>query len=131
MSEVYEKQSKTDELVKHLSAYLKKWGAKGGVDKQILAHFKLGEISWKRSCPQEGVNGACLKIDRVSATGRQKVFAEINAKIKDKKKKLKEKLRTQCGPPTSSKITVYDRNSKYAKDAQDNFKEVSQTVESR
>jgi len=28
MSEVYEKQSKTDELVKHLSAYLKKWGAK-------------------------------------------------------------------------------------------------------
>jgi hypothetical protein len=29
MSEVYEKQSKTDELAKHLDAYLKKWGAKG------------------------------------------------------------------------------------------------------
>jgi tetratricopeptide (TPR) repeat protein len=124
MSEVYEKQSKTDDLVKHLTAYLKKWGAKGGVDKQILAHFKLGEIAWKRSCPQEGVNGACIKVERVTATGRQKVFAEINAKIKDKKKKLKEKLRTQCGPPTSSKITVYDRNSKYAKEGQDHFKEV-------
>ncbi len=124
MSEVYEKQNKTDDLVKHLTAYLKKWGAKGGVDKQILAHFKLGEISWKRSCPQEGVNGACIKVERVTATGRQKVFAEINSKIKDKKKKLKEKLRTQCGPPTSSKITVYDRNSKYAKDGQDHFKEV-------
>jgi tetratricopeptide (TPR) repeat protein len=29
MSEVYEKQSKTDELAKHLDAYLKKWGPKG------------------------------------------------------------------------------------------------------
>ncbi len=124
MSEVYEKQNKTDELVKHLTEYLKKWGAKGGVDKQILAHFKLGEIMWKRSCPQEGVNGACLKIERVTATGRQKVFADINSKIKDKKKKLKEKLRTQCGPPTSSKIAVFDRNPKYAKEAQNHFKDV-------
>ena len=44
--------------------------------------------------------------------------------IKDKKKKLKEKLRTQCGPPTSSKITVYDRYSKYATEGQKHFTEV-------
>jgi tetratricopeptide (TPR) repeat protein len=124
MSEVYEKQSKNDDLARHLDAYLKKWGAKGGIDKQILAHFKLGQLAWNKSCPQEGVNGACLKVDRVTMNGKTKAIYEINSKIKDKKKKLKEKLRTQCGPPTSSKITVYDRNSKAAGEAQKHFDEV-------
>ena len=124
MSEVYEKQNKNDELARHLDAYLKKWGAKGGIDKQILAHFKLGQLAWNKSCPQEGVNGACLKVDRVTMNGKTKAIYEINSKIKDKKKKLKEKLRTQCGPPTSSKITVYERNSKTAADGQKHFDEV-------
>jgi tetratricopeptide (TPR) repeat protein len=124
MSEVYEKQQKKDELAKHLDAYLKKWGTKGGIDKQILAHFKLGEIAWNRSCPQEGVNGACLKVDRVTMNGKTKAMYQINSQIKDKKKKLKEKLRTQCGPPTSSKITVFERNSKVASDGQKHFDEV-------
>ncbi len=124
MSEVYEKEKKTDELVKNLEAYLKKWGAKGGIDKEILAHFKLGEIAWTKSCPQEGVNGACIKVERVTMNGKQKALYEINSKIKDRKKKLREKLRTQCGPPTSSKITVYDRSSKLAAEAQKHFNEV-------
>ena len=124
MSEVYEKQKKTDELVKHLEAYLKRWGAKGGIDKQILAHFKLGEIFWKKSCPQEGVNGACIKVDRVTMNGKWTAIYRINSKIKDKRRKIKEKLRTQCGPPTSSKITVYDRSSKFASQGQKHFSEV-------
>ncbi len=124
MSEVYEKENKTDELAKNLEAYLKKWGAKGGIDKEILAHFKLGEIAWAKSCPQAGVNGACIKIDRLTMNGKQKALYEINRKIKDRKKKLREKLRTQCGPPTSSKITVYDRSPKLAAEAQKDFNEV-------
>jgi tetratricopeptide (TPR) repeat protein len=124
MSEVYEKQNKTDDLTRHLAAYLKKWGGKGGIDKQILAHFKLGEIAWKKSCPQEGVNGACIKVERVTMNGKAKALYQINKGIKDKKKKLKEKLRTQCGPPTSSKITVYDRNPKLAAEAQKHFDDV-------
>ncbi|MBN2573457.1 MAG: tetratricopeptide repeat protein [Deltaproteobacteria bacterium] len=124
MSEVYEKQKKTDELARHLEAYLKRWGARGGIDKQILAHFKLGEIAWTRSCPQEGVNGACIKVQRVTMDGKRKAFYVINSKIKDRRKKLKEKLRTQCGPPTSSKITVFDRSKKLAAQAQKHFSEV-------
>jgi tetratricopeptide (TPR) repeat protein len=124
MSEVYEKQKKTDELTRHLEAYLKRWGSRGGIDKQILAHFKLGELAWTRSCPQEGVNGACIKVDRVTMNGKWTAIYKINSKIKDKKKRLKEKLRTQCGPPTSSKITVFDRNSKLAAQAQKHFSEV-------
>jgi hypothetical protein len=38
MGEVYEKDKKMDELARHLDNYLKKWGAQGGPDRQVLAH---------------------------------------------------------------------------------------------
>ena len=121
MAEVYEKQGKTDDLVKHLNNYISKWGNKGTPDKVILAHFKLGEIAWKKSCNKtEGVNGACIDVKRVTATGRQKALYEINKKIKDKRKKIRE-VKTQCGPPTHAKITVFDRVKPMAKQAQDHF----------
>lgn len=120
LSEVYEKQNETDQLARHLEDFLKRWGSHAGADKTILAHFKLGEIYWKKSCPKEGVGGACIEIQRVTATGRQKALYEINKKIKDKRKKIRE-LRTQCGPPTKSKITVYDRKKDLAKKAQGHF----------
>ncbi len=123
MAQVYDKQGKADELLKHYQEYLKRWGAQGGVDKQMVAHFLLGLAMWKRSCPSEGVNGACIEVKRVTATGRQKALYEYNKKIKDKKKKLKD-LRTQCGPPTKSKITVLDRKKNLVVEAQKHFKEV-------
>jgi tetratricopeptide (TPR) repeat protein len=123
MGEVYERENKVDQYAKHLENYLKQWGSKGTIDKQILARFRLGEYHWKKSCPADDVNGACIKIERVAATGRQKAFYEINRKIKDKKKKIKDKNqgRTQCGPPTKSKITIIDRSPKMVKAAQDHF----------
>jgi tetratricopeptide (TPR) repeat protein len=123
--EIYEKQNKTDELVRHLNNYISRWGNKGTPDKTMIAHFRLGEIAWKKSCPKsEGVNGACIEIKRVTATGRQKAFYDINKKIKDKRKKIKGDVRTQCGPPTHAKITVFDRNRSVVKQAQDHFDKV-------
>ena len=123
MGEVYEKDKKTDELAKHLDNYLKKWGAQGGPDRQVLAHFRLGEMAWKASCPKASEDGACLEVKRVAATGRQKVLYDLNKKRK-KGKKIKEPKRTQCGPPTSSKITVFDRNKGQAAKAQEHFQTV-------
>jgi hypothetical protein len=123
MADVYEKDKKYDELAKHLENYLKKWGAQGGPDRQVLAHFRLGEMAWKNSCPKASEDGACLQIQRVSATGRQKVIADLNKKLK-KGKKIREKSRTQCGPPTKSKIVLFDRNKNQAKNAQDHFTSV-------
>jgi tetratricopeptide (TPR) repeat protein len=119
-ADVYEKEKNYDALAKHLDEYLKKWGAKGGPDRQILAHFRLGELAWKASCPKASEDGACLDIKRVAATGRQKVFADLNTKLK-KGKKVHEKQRTQCGPPTKSKITLFDRNKSQAAKAQEHF----------
>ena len=123
MGEVYEKDKKLDDLARHLDAYLKKWGAQGGPDRQVLAHFRLGEMAWKASCPKASEDGACLEVKRVAATGRQKVFYDLNKKRK-KGQKIKEPKRTQCGPPTSSKIIVFDRNKGPAAKGQEHFQTV-------
>jgi tetratricopeptide (TPR) repeat protein len=120
MGDVYEKEKKYDELAKHLDNYLKKWGAQGGPDRQVLAHFRLGELAWKASCPKAAEDGACLEIKRIAATGKQKVIYDLNKKRK-KGAKIHEAKRTQCGPPTSSKIVMFDRNKQQAAKGQEHF----------
>src|SRR4029078_3490029 len=117
------KEKKYDELSKHLETYLKKWGPQGGPDRQVLAHFRLGELPCTASCPKASEDGACLEVKRVAATGRQKVLYDLNKKRK-KGQKIKEPKRTQCGPPTSSKINVFDRNKGPAAKAQEHFQTV-------
>ena len=123
MGDVYEKEKNYDKLAQHLEAYLKKWGPQGGPDRQVQAHFRLGEMSWKASCPKASEDGACLEVKRVAATGRQKVLYDINKKLK-KGKKIGEAKRTQCGPPTSSKIIVFDRLKPPAAKAAEHFQAV-------
>ncbi len=41
---IYEQQKDWARLQKHNADYLKFWGARGGVDRQIVAHVKMGEI---------------------------------------------------------------------------------------
>lgn len=122
MGEVYERDKKYDELAQHLESYLKKWGTHGGPDRQIQAHFRLGEMAWKASCTHPSEDGACLEVKRVAATGRQKVLADLNKKL-GKKKRIKE-VKTQCGPPTKSKIVLYERNKQGAAKAQEHFQTV-------
>ena len=110
MGDVYEKDKKLRRARASTSRTTSRSGApQGGPDRQVLAHFRLGEMAWKASCPKASEDGACLEIKRVAATGRQKVLYDLNKKLK-KGKKIKEAKRTQCGPPTNSKIVVFDRN---------------------
>src|SRR5262249_38498509 len=95
------------------------WGTKGGVDREIIANVKLGEMKWKESCPVEGVNGACVEIIRTRASSATKV-AEADKKGK-KGKKVKKKgfvMPAQCGPPTKTKTIKHDRVPAKAKEAQ-------------
>src|SRR4029078_699061 len=107
------KEKKYDELSKHLETYLKKWGPQGGPDRQVLAHFRLGELPCTASCPKAAEDGACLEIKRIAATGRQKVLYDLNKKRK-KGQKIKEPKRTQCGTPTRSQLTVFARHTSQA-----------------
>jgi TolA-binding protein len=121
IGELYEKQNQTHLEMAHLEAYLRTWAAKGTVDKQILAHFKLGEHHWKRSCPRPGEQGACLSIERLSTAARQRAFDEINRNRRTGKRKVKEKASNQCGPLSRSKITVLVRSPRDARAAQQHF----------
>ena len=121
--QIFEQQKDWARLQKHLADYLKTWGAKGGVDRQVMAHVKLGEILWKQSCPVPGVNGACIELTRVRAAGAARVAAQA-AKGKGKKHKKKgANLSPQCGPETKSKIVVHDRKPQLVKEAMVHFAE--------
>src|SRR5204862_4153699 len=57
--EVFETQNRSDDLRAHLRVYLDKWGKRGGLDREVQAHFRLGELSWHASCPRASADGAC------------------------------------------------------------------------
>lgn len=121
--QIFEQQKDKDKVRKHFTSYLKDWGTKGGVDRQVVAHVKLGEIAWKDSCPVAGVNGACVEVTRVRAAGAARVAAEKAKKAKKGKKSKGANLPPQCGPETKSKITVHDRKPGQVKEAMTHFAE--------
>ncbi len=126
-AQIYEAQHDNARLMKHFQDYLKQWASKGGVDRNVIAHVKLGELLWNQSCPlpDGGVNGACIEIKRERAGGAARV-AEKQAKAQKGKKKGKRKganLPAQCGPETKSKIIVHDRKPGPLKEAMTHFAE--------
>jgi tetratricopeptide (TPR) repeat protein len=104
ISAIYEKNKKYDDEVKLLSDYIRRFGTKGGVDRLIIAHVKIGEIVWRQSCPVRGVNGACVDMIK----GRKDI-------------RKKKGPRTQCGSPDKVKVIAYDRKGAFVKDAQTHF----------
>jgi tetratricopeptide (TPR) repeat protein len=125
--QIYEQKHDNDGLVRHLTQYLKEWGTKGGVDRQIIAHAKLAEIAWKASCPAPGggVNGACIELIRERAGGKARVEAKAASKKGGKKSKKKgSDLPKQCGPATKSRVIVHERTPARSKEALTHFAEV-------
>jgi tetratricopeptide (TPR) repeat protein len=59
--QIYEQARDWPKLQQHLEKYLREWGERGGADRQVIAHVKLGEIWWRASCPVEGATGACVE----------------------------------------------------------------------
>lgn len=110
MSGIFEKNRKYDDLVRHLDEYLKRFGAKGGVDRQIIAHVKMGEVAWRQSCPERGPNGSCIKVTR----------AKVDKAAARRKKRGNEK-RTQCGPESKIKAQLIDRKPALLKEARGHF----------
>ncbi len=109
MAGIYEKNRKYDDLVDHLNEYLKRFGTKGGVDRQIIAHVKIGEVLWRQSCPVRGPGGACVDVKRQRANKAAK------------KGKKRGSGRTQCGPDSKIKLTVIDRKAGLVKEARQHF----------
>ncbi len=109
LTSIYEKQGDNDKVVKHLRKYLKEHRKSGGVDRELVAHVKIGMILWEQSCKVKGVMGACVKVTRARSHRRYG------------KKRKKAELPTQCGPESKIKLTVVDRDRRLAKQARDEF----------
>ena len=123
MGQIFEQRNDTAKLKQHFTEYLKSWATKGGIDRQIIAEVKLGDLAWRESCPVPGINGACIDIKRERASSATLIAAKAAAASKNKKLKNKGPLKLgQCGPETKSKITVHDRKPALVKEAMLHFK---------
>jgi len=108
LTSVYEKQGDGDAVIKHLREYIRTYGGKGGDDRLVIAHAKIGQILWAQSCPVKQVDGSCVKIVRERA---------INLKKKKKGKKTGSDQPLQCGPDSKIKLTVVKRDERKLKEA--------------
>jgi TolA-binding protein len=110
MTGIYEKGKDEDAVVKHLRRYLRDFGKKGGIDWQIAANVKIGEILWKQSCPDKGIDGACITMKRSRASRLSR------------KKRRRSDLPTQCGPESKISLNVLERKRKTVNEAQEHFR---------
>ncbi len=110
MGDIYEKRKDFDQLVKHYKEYLKRFAKKGGLDKEMAAHVKIGEVLWRNACPVKGVNGACIEIKREKA-------------IKMTRKEIKKRgtSQKQCGETSKNKVVLHDRKANLVREAQGHF----------
>lgn len=64
LTSIYEKRRDTDSVVKHLRDYIRLYGAKGGTNRLVIAHAKIGEVLWQQSCPVKSTDGTCARVKR-------------------------------------------------------------------
>lgn len=114
LGQIFENRNEWDDLVRHYQRYLRKYGRKGGIDRKVRAHVKIGEVLWRQSCPGKGVNGACIRMKRVRSKRKLK-------KRRRRKRSKTIEIRSQCGPATKMKVTVLNRDRGKARKAQRSF----------
>ena len=101
LANILEDRLDDEAMVTRLQEYIDTWGDRGGVDRLITAHVKIGEIRWRQSCPVKSVDGACVVLTREEA---------------------REAGGGLCGHRARSKITVRDREAHRAREAQRHFR---------
>ncbi|MBC8066736.1 MAG: hypothetical protein IAG13_00250, partial [Deltaproteobacteria bacterium] len=57
-----------DQRLAHAREYLAKYGSKGGLDRQAVAEATIGQILWRRACPQPLMFDSCITVTRARAT---------------------------------------------------------------
>jgi tetratricopeptide (TPR) repeat protein len=119
---IYEKQGDSDAVIKHLRDYIRQFGDKGGADRLVVAHAKIGQILWKQSCPVKEIDGSCIKVVRERAISTKKQKAN--------KKGITEQP-LQCGPESKIKLTVVKRDDKKLREALTAFALAAREYEKR
>jgi tetratricopeptide (TPR) repeat protein len=114
LTSIYEKQGNKEAVVKHLKDFIRTHGAKGGADKLVIAHAKIGQILYSQSCPVKEIDGACVKIERERAV--------VTKKVKKRKGKERYEAPKQCAATDSHiKLTVIKRDARKLREAMQAF----------
>ena len=101
LNAIYDKQGDSDQIVKHLRAYVAKFAEAGGADRLVMAWAKIGQALWQSSCPVKTVDGSCIKVQREAAVA----------------KRMRTKVALQCGDETKIKVTVVARDDRKSREA--------------
>ena len=110
LASIYEKRGDLDQVVRHYRDYLKRYGGKGGADKDVVAYARIGQILWEQSCPVKAVDGACIEVTRERAVGTRAA-------------RMRAATRTRCGDDTKLKVTPIARDPRRVKAAMAAFAE--------
>jgi tetratricopeptide (TPR) repeat protein len=105
---IFEKQGDGDAVIRHLRDYIRQFGDRGGADRLVIAHAKIGQVLWKQSCPVKEVDGSCIRVVRERA---------ISGKPQKKARKGVVEQPLQCGPESKIKLTVVKRDERKLKEA--------------
>jgi TolA-binding protein len=90
------------EAIEHYERYLRRWGKKGGVDLQIRAHVRLGELLWREACPlQKTHDGICATVKR----------ARSRRQLRRRRRRYDPELRERCGADTKARIALKSRRA--------------------
>lgn len=106
MAGIHEEEKKSSKTVLAYQRYLREAGSRGGKDRLLIAHAKIGEALWKQSCIRANADGSCLRAKR-------KVLAKPGAEFP-----------RRCGSSSIVDVEVLPRNKKLVREAQKHFAKV-------
>jgi hypothetical protein len=124
MTEVFAKRGQTDQLVAGLRGYLGRWGKSDGPARPVIAHFKLGEILWQRSCPREEKNGACVELthpyqERLPIRRAEAILPQSWIRGP---RRLHRRFKVNCERPGDDVWGAIERDPRLAREAQEHFR---------
>jgi outer membrane protein assembly factor BamD (BamD/ComL family) len=106
-----------DAQLRHAQEYVARYGKKGGSEGLALAHARIGQLLWERSCAHPGPGGVCVTVTRRKAgAGQATQDAAETLRIRGR-----HKARKRCGFATQGVLKVHDRDRKLAAKAQDHL----------
>lgn len=111
----------------HALEYLKSYGREGGLDRALVAEAVIGQIDWRRSCPEPLLHDSCITITRPRIPEfvalLQASFASSEAlEVWWQHKRYTPPKR--CGVSTNGIVQVHERDPKLAAAAQARFEKV-------
>jgi len=110
LAQIPEGRGDAEATRRHYEGYLRRWGAAGGVDRQVRAHVKIGALLWQRACPAPGVDGLCIKVER------QRSRRELAHRRRVAR-------REHCGEATRARVTTVRRDPRGVRAALSHFEQ--------